>query len=257
MTSSAHTATSSVKSYEISGRTIELPVRIRHARQWSASWLVPARAAQAVIDYSGLIVAQPLPGRAVLALAAVDYLDGDLDTYHEVAVSILVRPHDAAPVASARSQLGDIARGKVGAFIHDLPVDHEFTRQAGTEIWGYPKWIAGIDLIAGHDRTACVVRADEGHQLTLTVRDGGPLPLPTEMPPTYSWRDGVLRRIEWEVTTEGGGSRPGGAKLVVGPRGPMATTLRRLGLPKRALMSCYTPHLTSIFGAPEVVEVRR
>lgn len=243
--------------FEIAGRTVQLPVRIRHARQWSASWLAPATAAQAVIDYSGLEVCQPVPGKAMVALAFVDYLDGDLDTYHEVAVSVVVRRHDASPVATARDHLRELGRNEVAAFIHDLPVDESFTCEAGNEIWGYPKWIADIELTAMRGRTACTLRSTAGHQLTLDVRDGGPLPMPSRMPPTYSWRDGVLRRTEWEVTTEGGGARVGGARLTIGPRGPLAETLRRLQLPRRPIMSSATPHLTATFGPADIVSVPR
>jgi hypothetical protein len=243
--------------FEIAGRTVTLPVRIRHARQWSASWLVPAAAAQAVIDHSGLEVSQPVPGKAMVAFAFVDYLDGDLDTYHEVAVSVVVRRHDAAPGATFRDHLRELGRNEVAAFILDLPVDQSFTCEAGNVIWGYPKWIADIELTELRGRTACTLRSDAGHQLTLDVPDGGPLPMPSRMPPTYSWRDGVLRRTDWEVTTEGGGARPGGARLTIGPRGPMAETLRRLQIPRRPVMSSATPHLTATFGPAEVVTVGR
>ena len=61
----------------------------------------------------------------------------------------------------------------------------------------------------------------------------------------------------WDVTTEGGGARPAGARLTIGPRGPMAETLRRLQLPRRPVMSSATPHLTATFGPAEVVTVGR
>lgn len=251
----AHTSHDAPASYEVDGRTVTLPVRIRHARQWSASWLVPARAAQTVIDYSELEVIQPIPGKAVLALAFVDYLDGDLDSYHEVAMSILVRRHDAPPVANATAHTRELARGQVAAFIHDLPVDQEFTRQAGTQIWGYPKWITEIDIEAESKRTRCRVRSEHGHELTLSIPDGGPLPLPMQMPPTYSWREGVLRMINWELTSTGGGARLGGARLTIGDNGPIATTLRRLRVPRRSVMSAFAPHVALVFGAPEIVSV--
>lgn len=247
------TTTAAPASYRIADRTVTMPVVIRHARQWSASWLAPARAAQTVIDYSGLEVAQPLPGKAMVALAAVDYIDGDLDTYHEVAISVVVRRHDAPTDASRLDRLREFGSGKIAAFIHDLPVDQEFTREAGTSIWGYPKWIADIDLVAHRSSTACVVRADGEHQLTLEVSERGYLPMPSEMPPTYCWRDDVLRLTPWEVDVGGGKSRLGGARLTLGERGPMVTTLRKLQLPRRALMSSYTPKLSSVFANPEVV----
>jgi hypothetical protein len=242
--------------FEILGRTVTLPVHIREAQQWSATWLVPAAAAQQLIDYSGLTVAQPVPGRAMIALAFVRYLDGDLDRYNELAVTVMVRPHDAAPNPGRLALAAEFARGQLGTFVHDLPVDQEFTCAAGNTIWGYPKWIADIEISSQHDRTACVLTSSHGTEVTLTIADSGPLPQPQKMPPTYSFRDGILRRTEWEVKGSGGGARLGGASLVLGRQGPLATALRGLGLPKRALMASATSHLQSTFGPADVVTVR-
>lgn len=240
-------------SYEISGRTVTLPVEIRTARQWATSWLVPAGPAQAMIDYSGLEVLQPLPGRALFALAFVDYVDGDLDRYHEVAFSFLVRPHDAVGTASTLDHLRAFRTGDMGAFIHDLPVDQEFTRAAGTTIWGYPKWIAEIPITPLAGATACSLYVEGEHQFTLQVRDRGWFPFPADMPATYSWRDGTLRRTTWDLDVTGGSGRLGGARLTVGSAGPVAEMLRKLRLPNRALMSTVAPQLHSLFGGPEVV----
>ncbi len=239
--------------YDIAGRAVTLPVHIRRARQWATTWLVPAASAQAMIDYSGLEIAQPLPGKAIFSLAFVDYVDGDLDAYHEVAFSLLVRRHDAADPATVMGHARAFRSGEVGAFIHDLPVDREFTCAAGTTIWGYPKWIAQIELTGMNGSTACSVYCDGRHQFTVQVRDRGPFPFPREMPPTYSWRDGVLRRTTWDLQVSGGSSRPGGARLTLGSKGPLVRTLRRLCLPRHALLSAAAPQISSIFGVPEVV----
>lgn len=241
--------------FDIAGRRVGLPVEIRHARQWATTWLVPARAAQTMIDYSGLEVIQPIPGRAVFALAFVDYVDGDLDTYHEVALSFLVRPHDAVGSATTMDHLRAFRSGALGAFIHDLPVDQEFTRAAGTSIWGYPKWIAEITLTRLNTSTACSVYHEGRHQFTLQVADRGFFPFPGDMPPTYSWREGVLRRTTWDLDVEGGSGRPGGARVTLGESGPLVQTLRKLRLPRHAMMSTVAPRLRSVFGAPEVVTV--
>lgn len=189
----------------------------------------------------------------MFTIAFVDYIDGDLDAYHEVAFSFLVRPHDASPAISTRDHLVALKNGEVAAFIHDLPVDQEFTREAGTTIWGYPKWIAQIDLTRLSKSTACGLSTKDGHQFQLLVRDRGQLPFPKEMPPTYSWRDGILRRTEWTISTKGGTSRIGGARISLGSSGPIVQMLRQLRLPKHALMTSVTPHLSSTFGAPETI----
>lgn len=239
--------------FAIDGRLVTLPVEIRHARQWASTWLVPAAAAQSMIDYTGLEVIQPVPGRALFALAFVDYIDGDLDSYHEVAFSFLVRPHDATGPTTTLEQLRAFRTGAMGAFIHDLPVDQAFTRAAGVGIWGYPKWIAQISFTQMRSSTACSVYCEGAHQFTLEVKDRGFFSFPSDMPPTYSWRDGILRRTSWDLEVTGGAGRPGGARLTLGPNGPLVETLRKLRLPRHALMTTTAPHLRSLFGPAEVI----
>ena len=78
--------------WQILGRTIGLPVEVRSAAQWGVQYLVPAAAAQRIVGPTGLEVTGPLPGKALVALAVCRYDDTDLDSYHEVAVSFVVRP---------------------------------------------------------------------------------------------------------------------------------------------------------------------
>lgn len=238
--------------YDIQGRRVDLPVEVRDARQWSAQFVVGADDAQSAIAYSGLEVARPFPGRAMLALAVVDYRDTDLDSYHEVAISFVVRRHDAPAITGEGELLREFWSGKVGAFIHQLPVDQSFTMEAGQSIWGFPKFLAEISLRAVGGFTVCELSHDGEPILTLGVRDTGWFPLPSASPPSYSFRDGVLRRTEWEQSGERARARAGGAELTLGTH-PIAKELALLGLPKRALTSASTPHMRATFGAPETL----
>jgi hypothetical protein len=245
--------------WQVLGRTIGLPVEVRSAAQWGVQYLVPAAAAQRLVAPTGLEVTGPLPGKALMALAVCRYDDTDLDSYHEVAVSFVVRPHDAPPHPSALQRAREFATGAIGAYIHRLPVDQEFTCAAGRDIWGYPKWMTTIDIDEpdGGDRrsgsgTSIRLVDDGAHVLTLTLAGGGPVKLPSQAPPSYSFRDGVLRRTPWEMSADGVAGRPGGATLVLGDH-PMADELRSLGLPKRALFSSSAARMRASFGAAEVV----
>jgi len=244
--------------FEVLGRTIHLPVEVRRAAQWGVQYLVPAAAAQRIVDPTGLEVTGPLPGRALVALAVCRYDDTDLDAYHEVAVSFVVRRHDAPRPASAAVRLREFATGDVGAYIHRLPVDQEFTCAAGRDVWGYPKWITTIDIdepaAGGGHGTGTTVRLVDGgvHALTLTLAAGGPIRLPAQAPPSYSFRDGVLRRTRWTTSSEGVTGRFGGATLVLGDH-PLADELRTLGLPRRALFTSHAARMRASFGAAEVV----
>ena len=132
----------------------DFPVEVRRAAQWGVQYLVPAAAAQRIVAPTGLEVTGPVPGRALVALAVCRYDDTDLDPYHEVAVSFVVRPHDApAGTPSAAQRTREFASGAIGAYIHRLPVDQEFSCAAGRDIWGFPKWVTPIDIDEPAGRT--------------------------------------------------------------------------------------------------------
>jgi hypothetical protein len=114
------------------GRTVGLPVEVRRAAQWGVQYLVPAPDAQRIVSPTGLEVTGPIPGKALMALAVCRYDDTDLDPYHEVAVSFVVRLHDAPVLTSPWQRVREFASGAIGAYIHRLPVDQEFTCAAGT-----------------------------------------------------------------------------------------------------------------------------
>ena len=143
-------------------------------------------------------------------------------------------------------------RRQAGVYIHQLPVDQTFTLAAGTGIWGYPKFLAEIDIDEDERSATCRLEHGGEHVLTLRVATGGPLRLATPAMPTYTWRDDVLRVTEWTTTGTGLGGHVGGAQLTLG-RHPIAEELRGLGLPRRAAMSASTAHVTASFGDAQVV----
>jgi hypothetical protein len=140
-----------------------MPVRIRDAALASATFAVPAPQAQALIAYSGLRPAWP-ERRALCSLVCVRYADGDLGPYHEFGVAFLVQPPGGG-------------RG-VGVFIHWLPVNQEFTLEAGRSIWGFPKELADIPMDLAGRTKRCAVRLGGRTVIELSVRQGLPLPLP-------------------------------------------------------------------------------
>src|SRR5687767_8162784 len=148
--------------YEIQGRTLTFPIEVRAADSWAAQFLVPAKAAQAIVEPTGLEVAQPLPGRAMLNIAFVDYRDADLDAYHELAIAFLVRP-DHAVGGTTLDRMREFIRGEIGVYIHHLPVTQEFTLQAGQDIWGYPKFLADIDIAENGGRVTCILSHESVH----------------------------------------------------------------------------------------------
>jgi len=236
MTASQHT---------IAGTVITMPVQIRKAQQHMAMFSVGADAAQRLIDYSGLQVCRYLPGRAVVVLMLMHYIDGDLGHYYEFGTSVMVNP----PGAPSESKRGGLrALQSAGAFILHLPVDQEFTLEAGTKIWGYPKVMADFTIREGR-QFGFDVSVDGQLVAGMEFRRGLPIRLTPrhQAQRSYSHRDGVTRETAFEHTLDGVRTRFGGVRIWLGDH-PYAKELASLGLPKRAMLSSSADHVQMTFG---------
>ena len=236
-------------SYEIQGRPVLLPVEVRDASSATATFLVDAAAARALLRIPGLEPAEPWPGRALASLAAIDYRDNDLGRYHEFSIALFVRESSAPRIGRARLAL-DLLRGRVGTAILHLPVDRPFTCEAGRTIWGFPKTLQQIELEELPGRLRCTLGMDGRHVLTLVLPRGGSRRMPEQSLVTYTAIAGVPHLTRFVTGAEGVGFRPGGATLSLGDH-PVADELRRLGLPRRALASVWMGHMRGRFEAPE------
>ncbi|HTQ22413.1 acetoacetate decarboxylase family protein [Mycobacterium sp.] len=235
MTASQHT---------IAGTVITMPVQIRKARQHMAMFSVDADAAQNLIDYSGLQVCRYLPGRAIVVLMLMQYIDGDLGEYYEFGTSMMVNPPGTAPGSKASPR----ALQDAGAFIHHLPVDQEFTLEAGTKIWGYPKVMADFTVREG-SQFGFDCSVDGQLVIGMEFRRGLPIRLTpaTQAQRSYSHRDGVTRATPFEHTLSGVRNRIGGVRIWLGDH-PYAKELASLGLPKRAMLSSSADQVQMTFG---------
>ena len=89
---------------------------------------------------------------------------------------------------------GPRALQSAGAFIHHLPVDQEFTLEAGTKIWGYPKVMADFTIRDGH-QFGFDLTIDRQHVLGMEFRPGCPSAiLARANAAPYSYRDGDCGR---------------------------------------------------------------
>jgi hypothetical protein len=229
--------------HTIAGTVLTMPVRIRKAHQHTAMFSVDADAAQRMIDYSGLKVCRFGSHRTLVVLILMRYLDGDLGQYWEYGTNVMVNP----PGSDAR---GLRALQSAAAFVHRLPVDQEFTLEAGTTIWGYPKVMADFTVREGR-QFGFDLAVDGRYALSMDFRPGLPIPSAltsrTQAHPTYTCRDGVLRETVGEFSLTGVRWRLGGAQLRLGDH-PYAKELVSLGLPKRAMISTSADNVEASFG---------
>jgi Acetoacetate decarboxylase (ADC) len=234
--------------HTIAGTVLTMPVRIRKADQHMAMFSVDADAAQRMIDHSGLRVCRYRPGRAMVILMLMRYVDGDLGAYHEYGTNVMVNP----PGSNA---VGLRALQSAGAFIHHLPVDQAFTLEAGQTIWGYPKVMADFTVRQGR-QFGFDVSIDGQLVAGMEFRPGLPVPSALtsrgQVHRTYSHRDGVTRETPGEMSLSGVRYRLGGVRLRLGDH-PYAKELASLGLPKRALVSSSADNVEMSFDDAQIL----
>jgi hypothetical protein len=235
MTASQHT---------IAGTVLTMPVNVRKATQHTAMFAVDADATQRMIDYSGLQVYRPLPGRAVVTLILTHFVDSDLGAYHEYSTCVQVNPPDSKPSL----------RSLQTAFVHHMFVDQAFTLEAGRTIWGFPKVMADYTI---RDGEQFGFDASIDGQLVIGMEFSPGLKVPavssrTQELSSYSCLDGILRESQFEMTPLGSRFRPGGARVWLGDH-PYAKELASLGLPKRALVSNSSENVAMTFGDAQEV----
>ncbi|HCS28936.1 MAG TPA: acetoacetate decarboxylase [Spongiibacteraceae bacterium] len=237
--------------YHINDHDVSLPVKVRKAANAFASFLVNAKAANAWIKESGLEVVEIFPGKAIMQIVGVDYQDNDLGDYNEAGISFYVREPGTKKGLPIIGGLRAIMGGTASSYIHLLPVDQEFTMHAGRYIWGYPKWIADIDIIQkdGYFETRF---SDKGqHVFTFRTKGGGKGSMENQRQPSFGYRCGTLYKTVGVANASGVKFSLGGEKPLLGDH-PIADELRKLGLPKKPLFSGSVDNMVMDFEAPRI-----
>lgn len=230
----------------IQGRRVEYPVTVRDAASASATYVVDAAAARALLPAPDLDVVEILPGRALFSLACIDYVDNDLGDYNEVSLALFVREKSAPRGVPYVGTMLDFLRGRVRTFIFWLPVDQAFTREAGETMWGFPKTLETIDFDHRGDRATCRLESGGRHVLTFSMPRRPGRDLPPNAMDTYTRMGGRTFSTRFVSTSRGVGFARGAADLQLGDH-PMADTLRTLGLPKKPMMAMWMEHMHATF----------
>jgi len=235
--------------YQIDGRDIHLPVVVRKARNAFATFVLPAKAAQAWIAKSGFEVVEVWPGKAIMQVVGVEYFDNDLGDYHEAGISFYVREPGAKRSLPLIGGLLDIVRGRAASYIHLLPVNQDFTKHAGRFIWGYPKWNTDVE-ISERDNKLVTRFSDQGqHVFTLRCELGGTTTVKDQKQLSVAVRKGIAYKTLGIANGSGARFGMGGELIELGDH-PIADQLRKLGLPKRPLFSGTIADLHMEVGAP-------
>lgn len=245
------------RSHTVDGRTVLLPARVDDASQGMAVYAVEPGAARDRLAALGWPF-EPVvtgTGAALLAVLFVDYRRSDLGSYAELGAAVLARPA-GDPLAPP------------GMVILSLPVSGTFTRDAGQQIWGYPKLLAPalrVERAGAEARCRLAPAEAAGFRITLSRRG---FSASRELPfATYSVKAGIpvrtvlhrsgrserLRfggKVELALGKTEGGACPCGIADADGSTGCLCAMLKGFGLPKPPIATGWTEVMTARIARP-------
>jgi hypothetical protein len=138
------------------GRRVEATVHYRDMSLYGGAFDAPTHKVQARLP-PGFTALERSAGVTEIRILALDYRDIDwLSPYHEVAVTVPVRF-----LAAGQDPLQ-------GWYVLQLPVTTEDARWPGVENFGFPKFVADIQIKSENATQLCTV--DHGGQHVLTMR---------------------------------------------------------------------------------------
>lgn len=212
---------------------IDFPILYRDTGGFMAFFHADADRVQSELAGTGLVVSATL-GRAIVGVAFFTYRDCTIDFYNEAAVAVMVRPENNIDGGSAILDLTKpAAKRQMATHILQLPVTTEQARAGGVEVYGYPKFIADIDVAFDGRSFSGVTRDRHGGSeiVRLEGRSRLGIPMPGSDIVTWSILDGALLRTHIELDARFRLSPGWGYQLRVGTsEHAMAQQLRRLGL---------------------------
>lgn len=133
-----------------------LPIVYHRARAFFAAFSCPLQPLEALLPEHRLKPIQLWPGKGTLVIAVFDYQETSIGPYREVGLGIPCRYRKTTAVPLL-PLLGERWLEDVGYWIVTLPVTTRAADEAGRAIWGYPKYVADIDIQASDERVTCVV----------------------------------------------------------------------------------------------------
>ncbi len=219
---------------EVQGRAITFPMEVEELRAATVLWSVPMEQATALLPGDSFEVVEIAPHTAQLVVAACDYVRNPWGDYDELNLGFLARPAGAP---------ADV----IGSFVYRMPVNQEFTCEAGNRVMGFPKTVEDLTVRYTDDTATFRLAMGGQHVLTLTVPRVEPAGDPARVEATsYSYLDGVPHGTDLSMDMGTGVIDPADVVLELGD-GPVADELRCLGLPRPPDFATWGEGLSATF----------
>jgi hypothetical protein len=215
---------------DVGAGVVELPLRYWRADRFLAIFPADADRIRAILPSPKVHPLLLAPGRAALAVTAFNFHETSLGRYGEIGIAPLVTEFPFAP--PMLPLLAERVMPWCGYIMH-LPVTSRLGRDAGREIWNYPKFLADMDFDRFSDRQSVRLEENGRHILTLTVAQRG-LAMRDDNPTrTFTVQNGQL--IKTTIRNRGIAQvnvGPGAGTLELGDH-PIAEEIRALGTSRK------------------------
>jgi len=145
-----------------------LPILYRNGGVVGLMYRVPPEKVAPLIPDQAEFEPFTLMGKAIVQLVVFEYRDTSIGAYNEVALAVEVKRKGTSPstwgaLVNARTQ------PNYGSTFLNLPVTTANACAAGKEIWGFPKYVVGINT----EFSEAQIRAEQQGEFRLTVGPAG------------------------------------------------------------------------------------
>lgn len=239
------------RKFDIEGAELGYPTLFHDGSSSVGMFAVPSKVANEIIAESGFTVAEIAPGKAVMSLAGVHYTDTECGSYEEIGCAFFVNKVTGKPRFPYLGTWINILNGSQPSFTWYLPVTSKSALECGIQMWGYPKTLEDIRHSKEQGRTITTLHKDGEEVFRFSVGNLGSKSLKPARSPVYSIFEGgphigyLSQRFSDACYSRDGELTLSNHKLV--------EPLRRLGLPKRPLVSGHMGKLCFSMSAPEPI----
>jgi hypothetical protein len=238
--------------FSIAGRDLGYPTLFHDGSTSVGMYVVSSIVANELIAESGFTVAEIAPGKAVMSLAGVHYTDTECGTYEEIGCAFFVNQFSGKPLIPYLPTCINIIRGKQPCFTWFLPVTEKSALECGIKMWGYPKTIEDIRYSKVDERTVTTLHRDGQEVLRYSVGNRGSKTLKPIAAPVYSIFEGKPH-VGYLTQYFSAAVYGRDAELTLSDHA-LVEPFRRLGLPKKPLLSGHMGKLRFSMSAPQPLE---
>jgi hypothetical protein len=239
--------------FYIEGNDLGYPTLFHDGSTSVGMFVVSSKVANELIAESGFTVAEIAPGKAVMSFAGVHYTDTECGTYEEIGCAFFVNKVSGKPVIPYLGTWINILRGTQPSFTWYLPVTEKSALECGIQMWGYPKTIEDIRHSRIDGRTVTTLHKDGEEILRYSVSNLGSKTLKPIAAPVYSIIEGSPH-IGYLTQYFSDASYGRDGELLLSDHA-LVEPLRRLGLPKKPLLSGHMGKLRFSMSAPEPLPI--